>query len=150
MMFLLCTYKQSWWCIKSANINHSLVEKWINPFIPEFLKRTLPSLNLDMSTDANRGFSLKSKTQWQTVQIMMRRLVTSRLIMICTVCKSIYVFVCSLRQTNFGYRICKQRAQLTHNVLTLNETLHNRIAIKWRESLVLNCCLKLNWSYRPT
>ena len=29
------------------------------PFIPEFLKQTLPSLNLDMSSDENRGFSLK-------------------------------------------------------------------------------------------
>ena len=31
----------------------------INPFIPEFLKWTLPSLNLDMSTASNRGFSVK-------------------------------------------------------------------------------------------
>ena len=37
------------------------------PFVPEFLKLTLPSLNLDMSTDAKRSFSLKSKTEWQTV-----------------------------------------------------------------------------------
>ena len=28
---------------------------------------TLPFLYLDMSTDANRGFSLKPKTEWQTV-----------------------------------------------------------------------------------
>ena len=35
----------------------------INPFIPEFLMWTLPSLNLDMSTDGKRGFSLKSKTE---------------------------------------------------------------------------------------
>ena len=33
----------------------------INHFIFEFLKWTLPSLNLNMSTDANRGFNLKSK-----------------------------------------------------------------------------------------
>ena len=34
-----------------------------NPFIPEFLNCTLPSLYLDMSTDANGSFSLKSKTE---------------------------------------------------------------------------------------
>ena len=34
----------------------------VNSFIPKFLKWTLPYLNLDMSTDANKGFSLKSKT----------------------------------------------------------------------------------------
>ena len=39
----------------------------INPFIPEFLKWTIPPLNLDLSTDAHRGFSWKSKTEWQTV-----------------------------------------------------------------------------------
>ena len=38
-----------------------------NPFIPAFLKWTLPSLNLDMSADAKRGFSIKAKTGWQTV-----------------------------------------------------------------------------------
>ena len=44
------------------------INKYIlNPFIPEFLKWTLPFLNLDMSTDANRGFSLKPKTEWQSV-----------------------------------------------------------------------------------
>ena len=30
-----------------------------------------PSLNLDMSTDANRGSSLNSKTEWQTMLILM-------------------------------------------------------------------------------
>ena len=30
-----------------------------NPFIPDFLKWTCSFLNLDLSTDANRGFSLK-------------------------------------------------------------------------------------------
>ena len=34
-----------------------------NPFMPEFLKWTLVSLNLDMSTDAKRIFSLKSKSE---------------------------------------------------------------------------------------
>ena len=53
------------------------------------LEWTLLFLNLDMSTDANSGFSLKSKTEWQTVSILMRRLVTSRLIWIYTVCKGI-------------------------------------------------------------
>ena len=35
---------------------------WIvfNPFIPAFLKMNLPFLNLDMCTDANRCFTLKS------------------------------------------------------------------------------------------
>ena len=32
------------------------------PVAPEFRKWTLPSLGWDMSNDANRGFSLKSKT----------------------------------------------------------------------------------------
>ena len=31
----------------------------LNPFVPDYLKWPLPSLNLDMSTGANRGFSLK-------------------------------------------------------------------------------------------
>ena len=35
---------------------HFLVRKSLNPFIPEFLKWTLPSLNLDMSIDANGRF----------------------------------------------------------------------------------------------
>ena len=39
----------------------------INPFIPVFLKWTLRLLNLDLSTDANRAFCLKSKPEWQTV-----------------------------------------------------------------------------------
>ena len=39
----------------------------LNHFIPEFLKWTLPFLNLDLSTDGNMDFSLKLKTQWQTV-----------------------------------------------------------------------------------
>ena len=34
----------------------------LNPFIPEFLKWTPPSLNFDMSTDANWSFGLKSRT----------------------------------------------------------------------------------------
>ena len=46
--------------------------QWINgisfnPFIPRFLKWTLPFLNLDMSIDVNKRFSLKSKQEWQTV-----------------------------------------------------------------------------------
>ena len=36
-------------------------------FIPEFLKWTLPSLNLDMSAASNKDFSVKSKRKWQTV-----------------------------------------------------------------------------------
>ena len=36
-------------------------------FSPKLLKWALPSLNLDISTAVNRGFSLNSKTEWQTV-----------------------------------------------------------------------------------
>ena len=36
-------------------------------FIPEFLKWTLPFLNLNLPTVANGGFRLKSKTEWQIV-----------------------------------------------------------------------------------
>ena len=51
--------------ISAMNMVNSAAEvaymagKLANPFTPEFLKWTLPSLNLNMSTDANRGFSLK-------------------------------------------------------------------------------------------
>ena len=34
-----------------------------NPFIPEFLKWTLPSLNLDISTAAKNGFHSKFKNR---------------------------------------------------------------------------------------
>ena len=47
----------------------SIIEHWLNPFIPKFLNWTLPSLNLDMSTDANKSFSLQSETEWQTVRL---------------------------------------------------------------------------------
>ena len=39
----------------------------VNTLNPEFLKWTLPSLNWDMSTDANWGYSLKSKPERETV-----------------------------------------------------------------------------------
>ena len=42
-------------------------KKCLNPFTPQFMNWTLPSLNLDTSADANRGFSLQSKMKWQTV-----------------------------------------------------------------------------------
>ena len=51
-------------------------------FPAEYLTWTLPSLNLDTFIVANGGFSTKSITERQTVQILMRRLVTSRLIRI--------------------------------------------------------------------
>ena len=35
----------------------------VKPFISEFLKLTLPSLSLNMSTDANRGFQSRSETK---------------------------------------------------------------------------------------
>ena len=33
------------------------------PFIPAFLKWTVLSLNLDLSSDVNRGLNVKSKTE---------------------------------------------------------------------------------------
>ena len=53
----------------------------INPFTSEFLKRSLQYLTLDKSIVVIRSFS--QKTEWQTVQIQIRRLVT---ILIYTVC----------------------------------------------------------------
>ena len=47
-----------------------------DPLNPTFI------LNLDVSTNVNRGFGLKSETKWQTVYI----LATSRLIRVYTVC----------------------------------------------------------------
>ena len=41
--------------------------QFIKPFIPEFQNWTLPFLNLDSFTESNRGFSIKSKIEWQTV-----------------------------------------------------------------------------------
>ena len=46
----------------------------MNVFIPEFLIKTLPFLNLDLSTNTIRGFSQKSKIEWITAYILMRRL----------------------------------------------------------------------------
>ena len=37
------------------------IENRVNPFTSEFLKWTIPSMNLDISIDANRGFSQKIK-----------------------------------------------------------------------------------------
>ena len=53
-------------------------------FTPKFLQWTLPSLNLDASIIANRDINQKSRSKWHTVWILMRRLVTSRLIRIYT------------------------------------------------------------------
>ena len=52
------------WTILSLNVDMSTN---INPFTPEFHKRTFLSLNVDMSTDANRSFNQKSKPEWQTM-----------------------------------------------------------------------------------
>ena len=41
--------------------------EYFNPFIPECLKWTLPSLNLDTFIVANRGFTHKSVAEWQIV-----------------------------------------------------------------------------------
>ena len=59
------------------------------PFIPKYLKWTFPSLKLDIFIVSNRGFSQNFNTKWKTVLTLIRRLVTSRLIRICTVCKYI-------------------------------------------------------------
>ena len=46
--------------------NYIPPESEFSTFTPEFPKQTVPSLNLDMSTNANKGFSWKSKTEQQT------------------------------------------------------------------------------------
>ena len=62
----LFNYKLLWdssVCI-SPNLppkTHCVYPIHFNSFIPEFLKWTLPSLNLELSTDVNVGFSVKSK-----------------------------------------------------------------------------------------
>ena len=53
------------------------------------MKWTLPLLNLVTSIVADKGFSQKTTTEWQTVQLLIRLLIMSRLIWIYTVCKSI-------------------------------------------------------------
>ena len=53
-------------------------------FIPYFLKWTLPSVKLDMFTDANRGFCLKSKHR-MTNSVDPDETVTSHLLCIYTV-----------------------------------------------------------------
>ena len=58
-----------------------------NTFTLEFLKWAHPYLNLDTSIVANRGFSWESITEWQTVWILMRRLITSSFISIWIVCQ---------------------------------------------------------------
>ena len=61
----------------------------ITPFTPEFLKWAHPSLHLDNTIVANRG--LIKILKWQTLLFLMRWLVTSRLIWVYTVCKSVRV-----------------------------------------------------------
>ena len=46
--------------VRSLGSNFELLTVF-NPLIPEFLKWTLQFLSLDMSIDANRGFSLNQK-----------------------------------------------------------------------------------------
>ena len=53
--------------LKCITLSTEIVLLRFNPFTPEFPRWILPSLNLDSSTDANRGFSLKSETEWQSV-----------------------------------------------------------------------------------
>ena len=74
-----------------VTLNIWIYSTYLNTFIPEFLKWTFPSLNLDMSTDVNRGFIQKSKTELQTVLSL-----KSHLIWIYTVCTYRYLF-CSAR-----------------------------------------------------
>ena len=64
---------------------------FFNSFTPEFLKWTLPSLNVDTSIVANRGFSQKSITELQTALILMRWLNMSHLIWISFVYKGICI-----------------------------------------------------------
>ena len=67
-----------------------ILQNPLHSFIPEFLKWTLPSLNLDMSTDAKKGHSIifkkKKNNMANSVHILMRRFITSHLIWIYTVC----------------------------------------------------------------
>ena len=86
------------------------VTQFLNPFIPEFLKWMLPSLNLGMSITTIRVLTVvkkkkkkKTDTEWQTVQIQMRWLIMSHLIWICTVCKC----------TSFGLLGCQAATSLT-------------------------------------
>ena len=61
--------KEFWqsYALESVSVPHKVSQYLINPFILELLKWTLPFLNLDLTTDENRGFSLKWKTQCKTV-----------------------------------------------------------------------------------
>ena len=72
-----------------------------------FLCVCLQSLNSDMTTDARSGFSLISKTEWQTMLIQMRRLVMSRLIWNYTVCTfaQVSVLVCRIEMVKFKWSI---------------------------------------------
>ena len=83
-----------------------------NPFIPEFLEWTLLSLNLAMSTGAKSGFSLKSKTEWQTVYIQMRLLIKSHLIVDLR-CLHRFLLVCRVERVN----LFTLRGLLYHNSL---------------------------------
>ena len=63
----------------------------IKSFLSEFLKWNLPFLNLETHIVENMGLSQSSIKECQKVQILMRWLITSRLILICIVCKDICV-----------------------------------------------------------
>ena len=68
----------------------------------EFHTWTLQSLNLDTFVVVNRGFS-REAIEWQTVSVLMRRLVTSRLIMAWPVLLAkVFVLVCRMKGLKFN------------------------------------------------
>ena len=78
---------------------------------------------MDTSTDANRGFILKyiyKTTVWHTVKILIRRLITSRLIRTYSVCKGIY-FVVGLTEKVNSFSVL---------VLVCDQSIGSRIVSK--------------------
>ena len=110
-------------------------------FIPDFLKWILPSLTLDTPIVANRGLSKKSIRKWQTVYSLMRRLVTSLLILICTVWKKNLNWSVGMKS-----RILAQSAfyvNIYRAVIGPSATLTGR----WRPDTDLRRMLAGSWVY---
>ena len=71
----------------------------LDPFTAEYLKQTIPTLNLLRTIVPNR-VSVKTKTEWQTEKILMKRHNMSQLVRIYTVRKN--VLVCRAEKVNNG------------------------------------------------
>ena len=90
----------------------------INPFIPEFRKWIILSLNLDIFIDANRAFSLRSKTEDpdETSCLLVC------IIWIYTVCKGIWfglTFLKDLTINRLGFmKRKKKKKKKKHNLWT--------------------------------